>query len=296
MTSSYGGFTKTSYGAGGGDDAGGFVYGGSQGGAGNSQGGGGGKAYSEESLRPVTIKQVIDAEEAYPGADFKIDGATVTQVTFVAQIRQISPQPTNITLKLDDGTGLIEVKKWVDTDKKDDADEKLEIEGHVRVWGRLKSFNGKRHVGAHFIRPVTDFNEVNYHLLEATYVHLHFTKGPLNADGSGPAANGGAGGGGGGEDGMFVDGGDGYGAGGGAAAGGGNPAQASKLRGVSANAQKMFNFINNAPGGNEGVHLNQISSGAGLAMRATLEAADELLSQGLIYTTIDDETWAILDY
>lgn len=186
------------------------------------------------------------------------------------------------------------MKKWVDTDKKDDADEKLELEGHVRVWGRLKSFNGKRHVGAHFIRPVTDFNEVNYHLLEATYVHLYFTKGPLNADGSGPAANGGAGGG--GEDGMFVDGGDGYGAGGGAAAGGGNPAQASKLRGVSANAQKMFNFINNAPGGNEGVHLNQISSGAGLAMRATIDAADELLSQGLIYTTIDDETWAILDY
>ncbi|OHE93302.1 hypothetical protein CORC01_11370 [Colletotrichum orchidophilum] len=284
---SYGGFTKTSYGAQGGDDAGGFVYGGSQGG---SQGGGGGKAYSEESLRPVTIKQVIDAEEAYPGADFKIDGATVTQVTFVAQIRQISPQPTNITLKLDDGTGLIEVKKWVDTDKKDDADDKLELESHVRVWGRLKSFNGKRHVGAHFIRPVTDFNEVNYHLLEATYVHLYFTKGPLNADGSGPGANGG-----GGEDGMFVDGGDGYG-GGGAAAGGGNPAQASKLRGVSASAQKMFNFINNAPGGNEGVHLNQISSGAGLSMQATMKASEELLSEGLIYTTIDDETWAILDY
>ncbi|KAI8286336.1 hypothetical protein K4K60_000464 [Colletotrichum sp. SAR11_57] len=285
--SAYGGYQKTSYGAQGGDDAGGFVYGGSQQ---NSQGGGGGKAYSEESLRPVTIKQIIDAEEAYPGADFKIDGATVTQVTFVAQIRQISPQPTNITLKLDDGTGLIEAKKWVDTDKKDDDAAGLDLEGHVRVWGRIKSFNGKRHVGAHFIRPVTDFNEVNYHLLESTYVHLYFTKGPLGANG---AANGAGGG-----DGMFVDGNDNYGNDGGAggAGAGGGSAHAGKLRGCSVAAQKMFNFINNAPGGNEGVHINQISTGAGLSIRDVMGAADELLGQGLIYTTIDDETWAILDY
>ncbi|KAL0944648.1 uncharacterized protein CTRU02_202535 [Colletotrichum truncatum] len=280
--SAYGGYTKTGYGAQGGDDAGGFVYGGSQQ---NSQGGG--KAYSEESLRPVTIKQIIDAEEAYPGSpDFRIDGTTVTQVTFVAQIRQISPQPTNITLKLDDGTGVIEAKKWVDTDKKDDDASNLELEGYVRVWGRLKSFNGKRHVGAHFIRPVSDFNEVNYHLLEATYVHLYYTKGPLN---------GGGGAGAGGGDGMFVDGNDGY---DGAAQGGntGGSAHAGKLRGCSPAAQKMFNFINNAPGGNEGVHINQISSGAGLSIRDVMGAADELLGQGLIYTTIDDETWAILDY
>ncbi|KAF6833475.1 hypothetical protein CPLU01_05513 [Colletotrichum plurivorum] len=283
----YGGYSKTSYGAQGGEDGGGFVYGGSQ-----QQGSqGGGKSYGEDSLRPVTIKQIIDAEEAYPGADFRIDGNAVTQVTFVAQIRQISPQPTNITLKLDDGTGLIEVKKWVDTDKKDDADSNLEIEGHVRVWGRLKSFNGKRHVGAHFIRPVTDFNEVNYHLLEATYVHLYFTQGP---PGGGNAANGGGAGAGG--DSMFVDGNDSYGGGGGAGQAGGNSAHAGKLRGCSPNAQKMFNFINNSPGGNEGVHINQIATQAGMSVREVVGASDELLGQGLIYTTIDDETWAILDY
>jgi replication factor A2 len=31
-------------------------------------------------------------------------------------------------------------------------------------------------------------------------------------------------------------------------------------------------------------------------MREVITAADELLGQGLIYTTVDDETWAILDY
>ncbi|CCT65129.1 related to single-stranded DNA binding protein 30K chain [Fusarium fujikuroi] len=276
--SAYSGFTKTSYGAQGGDDSGGFFAGGSQQG---SQGGTGGKSYQDESLRPVTIKQILDAEEAYAGADFKIDGSPVTQITFVGQIRKIQPQPTNITLNIDDGTGMIEVKKWIDVDKQDDADPGFEVESHVRIWGRLKSFNNKRHVGAHVIRPVADFNEVNYHMLEAAYVHLYFTKGPLGGQGG---ANGDG-------DSMFVDGG-GY-----NDNGGGNAGQApTKLAGCSGLAKKMFNFMNDTPGGNEGVHLNVITNSTGMSVRDALTAADELLGQGLVYTTVDDETWAILEY
>ncbi|KAJ9132523.1 Replication factor A protein 2 [Pleurostoma richardsiae] len=284
---SYGGYSKTSYGAQGGDDGGGFFQGGSQQG---SQGGqGGGKGYADESLRPVTIKQLIDLEEAYPGADFAIDGRPITQVTIVGQVRQVNPQPTNITYRLDDGTGLIDVKKWVDADKQEDADPKYEPDQYVRVWGRLKSFNGKRHVGAHFMRAVEDFNEVNYHLLEATYVHLYFVNKDRHggSGGAGAGADGHAAGDGG--DGMFVDQYGGAGSGGGAA----GPA---KLNSCSGAAQRMFNFVNNSPGGNEGVHLNMIASGTGMSVREVLGAADELLGQGMIYTTIDDETWAILDY
>ncbi|CAM1511515.1 Fc.00g090280.m01.CDS01 [Cosmosporella sp. VM-42] len=278
--SAYGsGFTKTTtYGGQGGDDSGGFFAGGSQQG---SQGGGG-KSYQDESLRPVTIKQILDAEEAYAGADFRIDGSTVTQITFVGQIRSVNPQPTNITLKIDDGTGQIEVKKWIDVDKQDEADPGFELDSHVRVWGRLKSFSNKRHVGAHVIRPVQDFNEVNYHMLEATYVHLFFTRGALG--------QGGAGGDG---DSMFVDGG-GY---NNNDNGGGNAGQIpSKLSGCSQQAKKMFNFMNDSPGGNEGIHLNVITNSTGMSVRDVLTGADELLGQGLIYTTVDDETWAILEY
>lgn len=274
--SAYAGYSTTSYGAQGGDDSGGFLAGGSQQG---SQGGG--KSYQDESLRPVTIKQILEAEEAYAGADFKIDNATVTQITFVGQVRSINPQPTNITFKIDDGTGQIEVKKWIDVDKQDDSNAEYELDSHVRVWGRLKSFSNKRHVGAHVIRPVTDFNEVNYHLLEATYVHLFFTKGPLGQQGGG--ANGAN------RDSMFVDGGNDD---NGAAAG----LASSKVSGCGPLARKMFTFISGAPGGNEGIHLNVISSSTGMSVREVLGASDELLGQGLIYTTVDDETWAILEY
>lgn len=192
----------------------------------------------------------------------------------------MNPQPTNITLKIDDGTGQIEVKKWIDIDKQDDADPGYEIDSHVRIWGRPKSFSNKRHVAAHVIRPVADFNEVNYHMLEATYVHLYFSKGPLgqsNAGGDG--------------DSMFVDGGNNN-----DNNAGGNNQIPNKLSGCSAQAKKMFNFMNNTPGNNEGINLNIIMSSTGMSVRDVLTGADDLLGQGLIYTTVDDETWAILEY
>lgn len=228
----------------------------------------------------MTIKQILDAEEAFAGADFKIDGSVVTQITFVGQIRSILPQHTNITFKIDDGTGQIDVKKWIDAEKQSDSatDPGCEVDAYVRVWGRLKSFSNKRHVGAHVIRAVTDFNEVNYHMLEATYVHLFFTqKDPNQA--AGGAADG---------DSMFVDGGAGY--------AGGNALASSKLTGCTDLAKKMYNYINNSAGGNEGVHLNVVTNQTGLSVREALSASDELLGQGLIYTTVDDETWAILEY
>lgn len=196
-------------------------------------------------------------------------------------MRSVNPQPTNITLKIDDGTGQVEVKKWIDLDKQDDAEVVFELDSHVRVWGRLKSFSNKRHVGAHVIRPIPDFNEVNYHLLEAAYVHLFYTRGPLGANGA-PADG----------DSMFVDGG-GY----NNDAGGGNVGQIpTKLSSCSAMSKKMYHFLDKAPGGNEGIHLHVITSSTGMSVRDVLTAADELLGQGLIFTPIDDETWAVLEY
>ncbi|KAF4126687.1 replication factor A2 [Geosmithia morbida] len=227
--SAYGGYSTT------GDESGGYFAGGSQQG---SQGGGGGKNYQDESLRPVTVKQILDAEEAFNGGEFKIDNQAVTQVTVVGQVNNFKQQPTNITITLDDGTGQIDVKKFIDVDKQDEASNPgFQIGSHVRAWGRLKSFSGKRYISAHLIRPISDFNEVNYHMLEATYVHLFFTRGQPGANGAGG-------------DGMFVDGG-----GGGAGAGAGgdsNPVISGKLSGCTPGAKRVYNFITNAPGGNEG--------------------------------------------
>lgn len=270
----YGGYNNEGGGGGGG---GGFNVGGSQ--QAGSQGGGGGSKYSDDTLRPVTIKQLLDCKEPYPGAELTLDGQSITQITLVGQVRSVQPQTTNITYRIDDGTGLTDVKKWVDAEKADtEGANTFAPDTYVRVFGRLTSFNGKRHVGAHFIRAVEDFNEVNYHLLEATYVHLYLTKGPPTGDGA-------AAGGGGAGDSMFVD--------NGAGAANGVPA---RVLGCSKGAQNMFSFLYNSPGGSEGLSLAQISNGTGMTTREIINASDELLGQGAIYTTIDDETWAVLDY
>ena len=96
----------------------------------------------------------------------------------------------------------MEVKQWIDSDTNNDdkmdvdSSKKPTEESYCRVWGRLKAFNNKRHVGAHVIRPISDYNEVNYHLLEATAVHLFFSRGPPSGQGhKGAAATNGVNGG-----------------------------------------------------------------------------------------------------
>lgn len=245
---------------------------------------------SEESLRPVTIKQILEAEAAHPDSAHQISGVDVSQVTFVGQVRGVNTQPTNITYKIDDGTGSVDVKWWIDPNVSQEdgvgpAPETFQTDQYVRVWGRIKTYANRKHVGAHKVRPVADLNEVNYHILEASYVHLFLTRGE-------PGSGGGADG-----DSMFVDGG----AGGHAdsamgGAGGNQAALNAKVRGCSANAKKVFQFLVNTPGGADGVHLSGIVTGTGMGARDVQAAADELVNGGILFTTVDDETWAILDY
>ncbi|VDB92784.1 Bgt-4735, partial [Blumeria graminis f. sp. tritici] len=277
-----GNYTTTAYGAQGAADGGGFL-GGSQAGS-QASPGGSKKTYGKDTLRPVTVKQIIEAQQPHPDSDFKVDGIEVTQITFVGQIQAVSSQATNTTFKVDDGTGLIEVKQWIDGDADPETRAPLPKENeYIRVWGRLKAFNNKRHVGAHMVRPISDFNEVSYHFLEATAVHLYFTRGPpqsiqgiKNEEDAG----------------MFVD-------------STGSTRVANDISGsargkklaanTSTSARKVYNFLlSNIE--NEGVHVTIIAQKLGMQSSDVYKAGDELLGSGAIYTTVDDETWAILEY
>ncbi|KAI9827148.1 MAG: replication factor A protein 2 [Thelocarpon impressellum] len=270
-------YQSTAYGAQGGARGGGFVnqqasQGGSQASPGST-----GKSYGKDTLRPVTIRQLLEAQQPHPDAEFKIDG---TEVTFLGQIRNISTQATNVTYKLDDGTAIIEVKVWVDSDAAG-ADEggsknKL-VEGvYARVWGRLKAFNNKRHVGAHVVRKIEDMNEVQYHLLEAAVVHCYFTKGPpeqFAKNGANGAMQQD------GQSGVLEDG-----------AGG------RALPPMSPNSKKILTALRGARQNNEGLHVQHLAAQLGMQVQDAMKAGDELLSLGLIFTTVDDETWAILEF
>ncbi|KAL1960535.1 hypothetical protein VTO42DRAFT_7114 [Malbranchea cinnamomea] len=282
MDYGYGGnqYTTTSYGGGGG----GFTVGDN---ASSSQSFGS----KNQSLRPVTIKQLNDATQAYPDADFKIDDAEVNTVTFVGQVRNISNLTTFVTYKLDDGTGEIEVKFWPgDKEEVPDVDSmdtgatdrpkknEIKVNGYAKVTGSLKTFNNRRSVTAFVVKPITDMNEFHCHFLEATAVHLYFTRvsPPHKRQGAeSGAVSGNAG-----------------------TAGGtatGTTHVGKPLPSMSAMARKLYQVMCNAPPSHEGMHVQRLATEMGVPVNEVLKAGEELINLGQIYTTVDDNTWAILD-
>ena len=159
-------------------------------------------------------------------------------------------------------------------DTSDPSKPKLVEDGYARVWGRLKAFNNKRHVGAHIIRPITDLNELNYHFLEATAVHLFFTRGPPNGAAKGGNAINNANGPARQEVASASDG---------------------QLSHVSPLARRVFAALKNTPQSNEGLHVQMIASEMKIATNEVYKGAEELVAAGVIFTTVDDNTWAVLD-
>ncbi|KAL2869206.1 putative replication factor-a protein [Aspergillus lucknowensis] len=247
----------------------------------------GGKGERNDTLRPITIKQALEATQPFPEANYQIDSHDLGSVVFVGQLRNISRQSTNVTYKLDDGTGEIEAKQWVTPgteDSMDTADDLapaangVEINGYAKVFGKLKSLYGDRKVvTTHSVKPITDINELHCHFLEAAAIHLFFTRGPPPS----------AGGGGGAKDAAM----GGVGAGGyGGETGGGH------LPAMSPVARRMYNLLKNKPQTNEGLAAQQIAAELGLPMADVARAGDELLTAGVIFSTVDEQTWALLEY
>ncbi|KAL3701791.1 hypothetical protein R1sor_019813 [Riccia sorocarpa] len=79
----------------------------------------------------------------------------------------------DVTFLLDDYTGVIRVKKWVDPKDSSELREfdSLRNMSYVRVFGHLHNLEGTINLIATKIRPIEDFNEVTFHFLEVIYVH-----------------------------------------------------------------------------------------------------------------------------
>ncbi|EEP75469.1 predicted protein [Uncinocarpus reesii 1704] len=243
-----------------------------------------GKKATKESLRPVTIKQLNDATQAYTDAEFKIDDTEITQVSFVGQVRNISQLSTFTTYKLDDGTGEIEVKRWLDRSDGMQADpmdtdsaatkrpdkNQIVTNGYVKVWGKLSSYsNNRRSVTAVVIRPLTSMDEYHCHFLEATSIHLYFTRGPPpNKDK--PEAGKGQG------SGMTVTG--------------------KPLPALSPMGTKLYEALSNTLQSREGLHVQQLASMLNASTSDVRKTCDELAEQGLIFTTVDEFTWAVMEF
>jgi replication factor A2 len=251
----------------------------------------GARSEAVATVRPVTIKQILDATQSYAGASYQIDGTDVDKIFVVGQVRNISAQSTKITFKIEDGTGEIEVQQFINMDDNMDIDgsnptavplgkSQVQLNGYARFFGRVVTTGNRRNVFSNFARPVTTVNEVHHHFLEATAIHLYFTRGPPQKPGQNPsrveAGSSGAG--------MGVT--DDYGA----------AAKGRPLPPMSPGARKVYNLLKSEPQSNEGLHVQYIAAKLGVPVTEVVKAGDELLTESVIFITVDENTWAIMEY
>jgi len=134
------------------------------------------KARDPQSLLPLTIKQILECEAR--DAKFKVDGKDVSQVTIVGMILSIDHQTTNTSYVIDDSSGKINVRLYVDQDDPK-KERQFENNQYVRVVGNVRPYQNQKSIVAFQLIPIVDFNELTCHLLEVIHCHLVNTKGPL---------------------------------------------------------------------------------------------------------------------
>lgn len=252
----------------------------------------GGKKRSADtkSLTPVNIKQVLGAEPAGEENVFQIDGRNVNQVSLVALVLECEGNTQMYMLKVNDGSGTIPVKIWKDSNRDPALEEsktaELEKGRYLRIVGTIKMFQGTVSVQASFTRPITDFNEITFHMAETMFVH-RLNMNAMDGSALNPAA--------------------GFGTGFGMMMPSSGPAGLSKpipgmgqkplannqqagVQGQFTAAQRdVVNFIMRKTSPN-GTHINEIiSSLKTYTDTAIRQAIDYLSEEGHIYSTIDDE-------
>jgi len=255
------------YGGGGG----GYLPGGSPFSASGSPGGTR-RAEASHSLRPLTVAQLNKATQAHTDAEWQVDGMEIGQVTIVGHVSSIQAQTTNCVYVIDDGTGRIEARHWVDSNSEEDAEKwgGIDEKTYVRVTGGLKTFGSKRYINTTHIRPSKDPHEVYFHILEAITVTLTLERGPPPGPGQTQQPRG--------TDSTMAS----Y----------TNPSAAisdeyshrPKLE------QDICRFIAEQPANEAGIHVAAIAravGGGGDAHRIS-DALDKLMDDGLVFTTIDD--------
>jgi len=134
------------------------------------------KATDEQTLIPVTIKMLLAAAKSNNTLQ---DGREPHQVKIVAAVREVTKGSTSYNYTVEDGTGAIEVKEWIEdgnitmTQMREDA--AMEHQ-YIRIVGKLGEYDNKPQVVAHSVRKVTTGNELTHHFLEVVHSAEKYNK------------------------------------------------------------------------------------------------------------------------
>lgn len=155
---------------GGGESGGGFGGGGSQQSAQKPR-----RSYDEQTLISVSIHM---AQQATPdpsgdGSMVLEDGRKLTTIKMVGAVRSVEDASTNVLYTLEDGSGLMDVKQWLDdndcTAIQEIRQQTLRDNIYIKVVGQIKDYEGKKMLVASSVRPLSTGNELTHHLLQVIH-------------------------------------------------------------------------------------------------------------------------------
>jgi|TARA_B110000208_G_C11661100_1_gene391669 replication factor A2 len=183
---------------------------------------------------------------------------------------------TNLTYTIEDGTGNITVKKWLDSEgdapAPGAATEGCGKGSYVKVIGQLRSFRDSRNIVAFEVRPIANMNEVTHHFLSA--IHTHLQKTGAGASAAAPVMANSAG--------AYAAGGQqaAFGFGGGGAADGMSKAQSAVLA--------FFKSYAEVESGGSVTDCIKMLAGQGIAEAKVRETVENLTEEGHLYSTVDE--------
>ena len=244
----------------------------------------------KQAVRAVTVKQLGSADMDPETEQWVVSGESVQDVTVVGKIVSVEEKSTHAEYSVCDGTGRVTVRSYINQDGGAEEQQRAELRQgrYARVFGKFRSQSSEVYLSAHSMRPVTDFNEVTYHLLEAVHTHLDALKrqgytfdaagnpvtaapgvgAPAGAPGAAPGA--------------FV---------GGAAAGGYGGAGGGAGGGVE-EVNQLF-MTPAALASSAGLSFEEVVQNLGnkYSRDDLMRYIEELCDQGALYTTNDDHHW-----
>lgn len=227
------------------------------------------------TVTPVTIKQIEGAEQQVADGPFVINNLEIDLVSFVGIVRNITDNTTNLLIRLEDGTGSFEFRKWSTQtlsegdddghtshgDNEQQNENEIELGKYIHVIGSLTEFGQKKNLQYPTVKPVPDYSEVLYHYLSAIKAHADANGVRSNVD----AKNNGE------SSALFVS----------------EPTKEELSIG-----DKIFNLIKeNTPTMPDGVPIQFIAQGLNLPINDVVEQCNILEENARVYNGVDDSAF-----
>jgi replication factor A2 len=139
---------------------------------------GGRAAEPAQTLLPVTIKMVDTATTASGAdeSDLRIDGKSLNTILIVGCVQELSKQQTAIEFSVNDSSGKMRARYFFTPDMAQTL-EKVENGVYVTIVGIVK-MKPTAHVSVLTMRPIQSPDEISYHEIHVAYASLKSKKKP----------------------------------------------------------------------------------------------------------------------